>query len=388
MKGDPLSDAPADKKDPLLSPRLRPSVTVKSPFRPEQEVDLEAGPDIPVPGSGCFGLPEISGGESGEVGLAIRSSLLVNFVLFVTKAYAFLVSGSLAVLASLVDSTVDLLGQGALFWTQRLVSSKHQNTEDYPAGRARLEPIGVMICAVVMGMASIEVISTSVKEIIKLWNIGGPEIDLDLNTTAALGSIVILKLALYIWCSRVAERTNNESIRAIAQDNQNDVLSNCSALLAAQMTHIGPQWWVSDPAAGIIISIYIIYTWLRTGYDQVEMIVGKKADPEVLKKIQDLALQDTKMDLDSLRAYHFGPKYLVEVEVVMPEHTTLRESHDAGIILQHKVELLEEVERCFVHIDYQRREHDDHDPGVPLQWKLYNGPTPKNSPKNSEVQPK
>ena len=35
-------------------------------------------------------------------------------------------------------------------------------------------------------------------------------------------------------------------------------------------------------AKGILISIYIIYTWIMTGYEQVEMIVGKGADPEVL----------------------------------------------------------------------------------------------------------
>ena len=42
----------------------------------------------------------------------------------------------------------------------------------------------------------------------------------------------------------------------------------------------------------------------------------------------------------------------------------LRDSHDCGIMLQHKIESLPEVERCFVHIDYQQREVDDHDPKV------------------------
>merc|ERR1719188_709508 len=106
------------------------------------------------------------------------------------------------------------------------------------------------------------------------------------------------------------------------------------------------------------------------------MIVGKKADPEFLRKIQDLAeAHHPRMQLDQLNAYHFGPKYLVELEVVMPESTTLRESHDVGILLQHKIEGLEDVERCFVHIDYQLRVHDDHDPEVPIEEKLYGGPS-------------
>merc|ERR1712014_329828 len=155
------------------------------------------------------------------------------------------------------------------------------------------------------------------------------------------------------------------------------------ALLAPSAVKFSSSLWTLDPAAGILISVYIIYTWLITAYEQVEMIVGKTADPETLSRIQDIAEQhhDT-MQLDQLCAYHFGPRYLVEIEVVMPETTTLRESHDAGISLQHKIEQLEDVERCFVHIDYQLRECDDHDPEVPLEAKLYGGPRP-GSPRGS-----
>eukprot|EP00435_Cladocopium_sp_Y103_P006393 s996_g2.t1 len=45
---------------------------------------------------------------------------------------------------------------------------------------------------------------------------------------------------------------------------------------------------------------------------------------------------------------------------------------------------LEEVERCFVHIDYQMRLHDDHDPEVPIDAKLYGGPR-RSSPRAEGV---
>ena len=61
-----------------------------------------------------------------------------------------------------------------------------------------------------------------------------------------------------------------------------------------------------------------------------------------------------------MRAYHFGPKFLVELEVVMPKETLLFESHDVGMELQYEIEGREEVERCFVHIDYQTRPYDEH----------------------------
>ena len=51
---------------------------------------------------------------------------------------------------------------------------------------------------------------------------------------------------------------------------------------------------------------------------------------------------------------------LVELEVVLPRDTLLYESHDLGMELQYEIESREEVERCFVHIDYESRPYDEH----------------------------
>ena len=51
------------------------------------------------------------------------------------------------------------------------------------------------------------------------------------------------------------------------------------------------------------------------------------------------------MQVDIIRAYHFGPRFLVEIEMVMPMETTLKVAHDASLELQKKVEELDEVER-------------------------------------------
>lgn len=50
----------------------------------------------------------------------------------------------------------------------------------------------------------------------------------------------------------------------------------------------------------------------------------------------------------------------VELEVVLPADMPLIQSHDIGMDLQYEIEGLEEVERCFVHIDYEKRDYDEH----------------------------
>lgn len=368
-------DTRNDLTTPLYSPGTSISATVFSPNHPPKKVEVHADQQDGSCLQAIIARSSTPSGDS-EVMLVIRSSVWINFILMLCKLYTFLISGSLAVLASLVDSIIDLLGQGALMFTSALAQKGRGEHEEYPVGRGRLEPVGVMICAVVMGMASMEVISQSTVRLVNYWDRpDAPEVALTVTAALLLIGVIFLKAGLWQWCKGVYERNPQDAVKAIAQDNLNDVISNIAALLAPEMILLGHQFWLVDPLAGIGISIYIIYTWLVTGFEQVEMIVGKRADPDFLQKVYNIVEgHDTRMQMDQLNAYHFGPKYLVELEVVMPESTTLRESHDCGILLQHKIETLEEVERCFVHIDYQMRLHDDHDPEVPIDAKLYGGP--------------
>jgi len=54
--------------------------------------------------------------------------------------------------------------------------------------------------------------------------------------------------------------------------------------------------------------------------------------------------------VDCTRVYHFGARYNVEMEIVLPGAMTVMESHDIALALQHKIESMEDVERAFVHV--------------------------------------
>jgi len=79
--------------------------------------------------------------------------------------------------------------------------------------------------------------------------------------------------------------------------------------------------------------------------------VGKTADESKLADLRRAA-QDFHpgMACDIVRAYHFGPRFLVELEMVMDASTPLKTSHDVGMELQREVEARDDVERCFVHV--------------------------------------
>jgi cation diffusion facilitator family transporter len=319
--------------------------------------------------------------------LALELSLYTNLFITVVKLVAYLQTFSLSVLAALLDSVLDVVSQLVLNYTEQH-SSMRRSSAAYPAGAARLEPVGVLTCAALMGMASFEVLRESFtslvyhKEPILGYDHGaGTGSEISLVSFWSMLAIVVVKLALLWLCNRAANKKlvihaaaagfggsakavvqlGDPTLEALAQDHWNDVLSNCIAAAALLFALREPSLWFLDPVGAILISIYIIYSWYLTGRDQIEQLTGKSAPEHLIEELMDIASKfDDRMEVDVCRAYHFGPKFLVELEVVMPKQTLLFESHDLGMELQYEIEAREEVERCFVHIDYELRPYDEH----------------------------
>jgi len=256
-------------------------------------------------------------------------------------------------------------------------SSISRSSALYPAGASRLEPLGVLTCAALMGMASFEILKESLES---FFTDGGAlmrDTEHGMSSVYNMLGIVIVKLALYFLCVRASCGTNtgmeisatgkqsikvsDPTLEALAQDHWNDCLSNVVAAVALLAALASSDLWFVDPFGAVLISLYIIYSWYETGKEQIEHLTGKCAPDEFIEELRELASNfDDRMLVDICRAYHFGPKFLVELEVVLPKDTLLFESHDLGMELQYEIEGRPEVERCFVHIDYEQRPYDEH----------------------------
>lgn len=94
-------------------------------------------------------------GSKTSVLIAIRASYASNIILLIVKIYALIISGSLAMLASVLDSCLDILSGSVLFCAQRIVDQ--QNKYKYPIGKNRAQPIATIIFACLMGMSALQV---------------------------------------------------------------------------------------------------------------------------------------------------------------------------------------------------------------------------------------
>jgi divalent metal cation (Fe/Co/Zn/Cd) transporter len=69
---------------------------------------------------------------------------------------------------------------------------------------------------------------------------------------------------------------------------------------------------------------------------------------------------DEIVAIDTVRAYYSGPRLIVEVDIVMGPMESLQHTHDVAEDLQIKLESLPNVERAYVHVDYETSHAPEH----------------------------
>ncbi|OIW05341.1 hypothetical protein TanjilG_28806 [Lupinus angustifolius] len=285
--------------------------------------------------------------------MAVYVSNACNLVLFGAKVFASIESRSLAVIASTLDSLLDLLSGFILWFTAHAMKTPNQYY--YPIGKKRMQPVGIIVFASVMATLGLQILIESGREIISKSK---PEVD-PVKVNWMIGimvSVTVVKFILMVYCRRF----KNEIIRAYAQDHLFDVITNSIGLAAAVLA-VKFVWWI-DPTGAIIIALYTINTWARTVIENVSSLIGRTAPPDYLAKLTYLIWNHHEQikHIDTVRAYTFGAYYFVEVDIVLPEDMLVNEAHNIGETLQVKLEQLPEVERAFVHIDFEFTHRPEH----------------------------
>ncbi|XP_028791125.1 metal tolerance protein 11 isoform X1 [Neltuma alba] len=285
---------------------------------------------------------------------AIRLSNIANMVLFAAKVLACIKSGSLAIIASTLDSLLDLLSGFILWFTA--FSMQTRNPYQYPIGKKRMQPLGILVFASVMATLGLQIILESVRALISDESEFNLTIEQERWVVGIMLSGTLVKFLLMIYCRAFS----NEIVKAYAQDHFFDVITNVIGLIAALLANYFDDW--IDPMGAIILALYTIRTWSLTVLENVNSLVGRSAAPEYLQKLTYLCWNhhEAIRHIDTVRAYTFGSHYFVEVDIVLPADMPLQEAHDIGESLQEKLELLPEIERAFVHLDYEYSHKPEH----------------------------
>uniref|UniRef100_A0A7N2LKI5 Cation efflux protein cytoplasmic domain-containing protein n=2 Tax=Quercus lobata TaxID=97700 RepID=A0A7N2LKI5_QUELO len=282
--------------------------------------------------------------------MAILVTNIASIVLCALMVFASIESKSFSIIASILDPFFDLLWGFILWLTSHAMQNPNQHK--YPIGMKRLQPVGM----IVFGSFGLQLLFLAAKQFITKSE---PEKDPQKEKwmIGVMTFVTMVQFMLAFYCRRF----ENKIVRAYAEHHSSNVKTNLISLAAAVLA-IRYYWWI-DPTGAIIILLYTMNTWKKTFIENFFALIGRTAPPEFLAKLTVLIWNHHKdiEHIDTVKAYaHGSDHYIVEVDIVLPQDMVLRETHDIGETLQVKLEQLPEVERAFVHIDYEYTHKPEH----------------------------
>ena len=250
-------------------------------------------------------------------------SSLTATILIIIKLAVGLLSGSVAVLASAIDSILDLIVSAFNYFA--INKAEKPADEQFNYGRGKVEALAAVIEGTVITMSGIFIFYESIKKAYR------GEIVSHLTPSVIVMVIsLILTVALVMFLNFVAKKTDNMVIKADALHYKTDIFSNGIILISLVVIQL-TDFYLIDSIMGVAISIYIIYSAYEIIKDGVYMLLDAALDEEIVQNIKDIIKNEKLVnDYHFLKTRKSGNTNFVDVHLVFDTDISLLEAHRAA----------------------------------------------------------
>lgn len=270
-------------------------------------------------------------------------SSCVAAVLTLMKLVIGIASGSVAVLASAVDSVLDMFV--SIFNYFAISNSEKPADKTFNYGRGKIEALASVIEGTIITISGLYLLYQAVDKAIN----GHISQYLDISIYVMIASLIIT-ISLVTYLNYVAKKTNSMVIKADALHYKTDVFSNVAVLVSLVLvTFTGYE--LIDVFVGGGIALYIIYSSYELIHDGILVLLDRAVDEELVCKIEEIIKGN-----DKVNAYHLlktreaGHQTFVEVHLVFDCIITLMDAHRASDWIEDKIEKLDTKRNWIINI--------------------------------------
>ncbi|WP_339844889.1 cation diffusion facilitator family transporter [uncultured Halopseudomonas sp.] len=254
--------------------------------------------------------------------LATYASVAVALSLIALKSGVWMASGSVSILASLIDSLMDSAASIINLFAVRYALKPADQEHRFGHGKAEALA-GLAQSAFITGSALL-VLLQGIEHLLNPQPIAATWLGIGvmiLSIVATLGLLAVQK--------HVIARTGSTAIGADALHYRSDLLLNGSVIVALLLASYGIQR--ADAVMGLGIAVYIGYSAMRIGQDAIHILMDHELPDEV--RTEALALARAVpgvVDIHDFRSRQSGHHWFMQMHVELPGDMPLLEAHELG----------------------------------------------------------
>ena len=262
----------------------------------------------------------------------IIASVVATF-LTIVKFTVGVASGSVAVLASAIDSLLDTII--SIFNFFAIKKSEERATDEFQYGKGKVQAIAGVIEGTVITLSGIYIIYEAIKKAID----GSETTLLNPAIMVMLFSIGVTFL-LVEYLLGVAKKTDNIVIKSDALHYKTDLISNGVILLSLVLVYF-TEWDIIDAIFGFGVGVYIIYSAYEIIEEGIHILLDRALDVDIVSQIKE--------EIDKhpfVNSHHWlktrtdGSNNFVEFHLVLEPDMTLLEAHRISDAIERRIEKL------------------------------------------------
>jgi len=270
---------------------------------------------------------------------------LLKFVIGIT-------SGSVAVLASAIDSLLDTLISVFNFFA--IKKSEEKATDEFQYGKGKVQAIAAVIEGTVITISGLYIIYEAIQKAIH-----GTETTLLTPAIWVMLISIVVTFALVKYLLAIAKETDNLVIKSDALHYKTDLWANGAVLLALGIVYF-TGFEIVDAIFGFAIGIYIIYSAYEIIVEGIHILLDRAIEREVVEEIEKIIASHPEVN-----GYHWlktrtdGSVNFVEFHLVLVPKMYLIEAHRISDQIEDKIMLLDDKKRWIITPHYDPYDDED-----------------------------
>lgn len=273
--------------------------------------------------------------------VSITSAILLAAI----KIVVAFTSGSMAVMASAVDSLLDIVMSGVNFLAIR--HAEQPADECHPFGHGKFETLATIFQALVILATGSWIVYEAGN---RLYS-GRQELDVDQGIgMLAFGALAAWGISSYL--KRAAKRTESTALAADALHFRMDIFSNLGLLTGLLIVRWFDLPWL-DPTLSILVAAYILAEAFKLVRHSLRDLLDHELPDEIKEQVREaIAAQNLPLaGYHNLRTRRAGSRKIMDFHLEVCRHMSVEEAHDIADQLEKAIESTISDSDVTIHIE-------------------------------------
>ncbi len=282
---------------------------------------------------------------------------MVATILTIVKFSIGVISGSVAVLASAIDSLLDTVI--SIFNYFAIKKSEERANERFQYGKGKVQAIAGVIEGTIITISGLYIIYKAISKAIY-----GQETELLNSAILVMVVSIVVTFFLVRYLLYVAKKTDNIVIKSDALHYKTDLLSNGVILLSLIIVYF-TGWDIVDAIFGLGIGVYIIYSAYEIIQEGVYILLDHSLDRDIISQIEKIIQNQPEVN-----GYHWlktrtdGTNNFIEFHLVLKPDMTLLTAHTISDRIEDEIKKIDDKKRWIVTPHYDPYDDEDINNGV------------------------